>query len=925
VPLLAAVRLRVSRDAAVRREAVVELAGAGGWAALSALRQALGDPDAEVRAVAVEALGRLGDRRAVPALSALAGDARGSERDRVLVALAQIADPRCLEILARALSPGKSMSLPGEAALVAIAANAARFGDARAVMLLPPLLINPHRTVSRAAARALVAAGWTPETPRERAALLVAQDAWDTAASHGADALDPLLAALWDDSGGVQREAAQALGRVGPAALPRLLPLLTTFSPALRAAAGDALAAIGSASIEPLLMAAGDDKVKPRAFEALRKMGDPGVRGTSAWLTARQPAMRARAAEALGVIGGSGAVEPLRRALTDESADVRLQVARALRALGGTPSNAGADGVAFAIAAQAWSDVAAMGERAADSLAARLGEPAIRLRVIQTLGQIGGARATAALAGLAEGTEEYARRAAIEALITQRDARALPPLLRQVRDLEPGFLPAQRRVDAVRALQRFGGPQAEAALIDALSDAAHDVRRAAADALDALAWTPATPEQTALRLVARADWAGVVALGAVAGPALAPAIAHDDLAIGFPAAEALAAIGEAHHVPAPLRLGLAQRDRAVRRRAIDALAKVRDPQGLADVAATLADDDEVVARHAADALAGVGVPAIDALAEVLPLAGRRAARLAAATLGRIGDPRAVPPLIAALGGAAAVEAASALGVLGDRRAVDPLIAALAGPWEAASAAASALGRLDDPRALGPLLARLPRHAGYHSVHANPIVHAITRLAPLDLDTPLAALDLPEAPLWALALIFGACREPRAVQRLIAGLPGASDADADAIATGLGQMGDRRAAPALSERLDAGGGAAMVQALVALGDARGIEPLLGYARRVRGSRYDEYNGIASLVPEAVSAVERLLDASAADAPDASLEAAAAFPDLYEMVWHMVNGCTRGEYPRDISCAAIRQRARQELIRRRASAGAGAGAL
>jgi HEAT repeat protein len=80
---------------------------------------------------------------------------------------------------------------------------------------------------------------------------------------------------------------------------------------------------------------------------------------------------------------------------------------------------------------------------------------------------------------------------------------------------------------------------------------------------------------------------------------------------------------------------------------------------------------------------------------------------AAFSLGQIGDPRAVGPLIDALRDEDTIvraEAAGALGGLGDRAAVDPLIRALYDAhWEVRSNAALSLGALGDSRAAPHLI------------------------------------------------------------------------------------------------------------------------------------------------------------------------------------------------------------------------------
>ena len=77
------------------------------------------------------------------------------------------------------------------------------------------------------------------------------------------------------------------------------------------------------------------------------------------------------------------------------------------------------------------------------------------------------------------------------------------------------------------------------------------------------------------------------------------------------------------------------------------------------------------------------------------------------TLGKIGDPRAVEPLIDALQDDAFANvrgrAAEALGEIGDPRSVEPLIAALNDEdWLVRGRAARALGKIGDLRAIEPL-------------------------------------------------------------------------------------------------------------------------------------------------------------------------------------------------------------------------------
>jgi HEAT repeat protein len=93
--------------------------------------------------------------------------------------------------------------------------------------------------------------------------------------------------------------------------------------------------------------------------------------------------------------------------------------------------------------------------------------------------------------------------------------------------------------------------------------------------------------------------------------------------------------------------------------------------------------------------------------EDIELDSAEARATAAATLGDLGDPRAVEPLIAALSDKnwrVRCAAAESLGKLGDKRAVEPLIAALKhADRNTQTAAAEALGKLGDPRSIEPLV------------------------------------------------------------------------------------------------------------------------------------------------------------------------------------------------------------------------------
>jgi HEAT repeat protein len=120
---------------------------------------------------------------------------------------------------------------------------------------------------------------------------------------------------------------------------------------------------------------------------------------------------------------------------------------------------------------------------------------------------------------------------------------------------------------------------------------------------------------------------------------------------------------------------------------------------------------------------------VDGLIEALGYKDDHNVRLAAASaLGRVGDTRAVDPLIDALDDRLVVKdvAAQALGHIGDRRAVEPLLTALDDEdWEIRSTVAKALGKIGDERAIQPLLCLLKDKYEIVRWHATQALEVIT--------------------------------------------------------------------------------------------------------------------------------------------------------------------------------------------------------
>ncbi len=152
---------------------------------------------------------------------------------------------------------------------------------------------------------------------------------------------------------------------------------------------------------------------------------------------------------------------------------------------------------------------------------------------------------------------------------------------------------------------------------------------------------------------------------------------------------------------------------SVKTAAATALGRVRDPAAIPALVASLVPVDDAVAPHIADALAGYGpaavAPLIDALNDEKQQPAGRV--WAARILGRLGDHRATPALVARLSDRRDVvrmAAAEALGGVRDRAALQPLVqAVLHDPSPQVRAfVTAALGRLGDESATGVLISAL---------------------------------------------------------------------------------------------------------------------------------------------------------------------------------------------------------------------------
>jgi len=320
-----------------------------------------------------------------------------------------------------------------------------------------------------------------------------------------------------------------------------------------------------------------------------------------------------------------------------------------------------------------------MRDEAIEPLIALLDDPDPQLRgdAFRDLGYLGDARAVAALLPVLEEGSYEDRVHAARALGVIGDPRAAEPLMAAMNSKRSPV-----REAAARALASLGDRRAGEALIPGLTDRAEEVRKAAARACGELRVQQAAAPLRALLQDAHVRQTAVWALGGIKDPAAVPLLAEwvdqGDWLFCREVALALGRIGDEHAVWLLQRSYSMPRNRYGKLRAAAGLAITGRNDAFEYLIASLKDTEAYIAGRA------VGL------------------------LGEVGDPRAVPTLIAMHQHNVNAGAAESLGKIGDPRAVEPLIRSLPGPGILCEKyhTIDALGRLGDPRAIAPLEAAL---------------------------------------------------------------------------------------------------------------------------------------------------------------------------------------------------------------------------
>jgi HEAT repeat protein len=439
--------------------------------------------------------------------------------------------------------------------------------------------------------------------------------------------------------------------------------------------------------------------------------------------------IRRAAAEALGQIGDGRATEPLAALLQDGSEPVRYAAAMALSTFRDARAleplvvllNQRLTGCAsVATALGELGDARAVGPlvnaleiqtectpRCPNPYEYNQAYESLRQAAAEALGRLGQPAVGPLIKSLGEDRgdgREMDRHAAVEALV-RIGQPALEPLAAALQDSHTDHQAV------AEALAKLGQPAVERLKV-ALREGDPSARLAAAGALTEMG-VPADPATRAWHVVAMQKWDEAVAMNAAAVEPLAAALKLRDVSVRNAATKALVTIGQ----PAfdPLVATLRDSNMDARLAAAKALGALGDARAVEPLIAAIKGSNRDVHWAVVMAVYQLGdVRAVELLIPMLeywrlyswaPAFGKKVSRTAAEALGRLGDARAVPPLLEALKSddwdliTLAYEALARIG----QPAAEPLVATLKNTEQwARKYAIEALGEIGQP-AVEPLL------------------------------------------------------------------------------------------------------------------------------------------------------------------------------------------------------------------------------
>jgi HEAT repeat protein len=629
-----------SKDRRIRCEAAAALGDIGDPRAVEGLEAGLAPPglaglglgmhrSAEVRSAIVNALRKAGGPAPFGILRVLTFNHDFPDQwpaADIVNGLCELDPAGAAALFVTHLSPGSRARDVADEALL-------RLGQAAVEPLKAAL---DDEKAGRAAAELLYKIGWQPAPDEIGTLFCVRRRDWAGCANIGHAAVEPLIRQLEGSDPDICDGVARTLGRIrDPRAVEPLIEKLRrpNYESTKRAAAS-ALGDIGgAAAVAALIQVLQDDRLampyrnagvdrwvplddcKGVRTEAGKALGRRGREAIGPLIECLMEGDDTARASAADALAYVGrlAVDPLVGVMCSGNPKPAEAAARALEKLQWAPAS-DQTGAHYWITRKRWTDCAAIGEAAVEPLL--------------------GALERAASKGDDKSVQEIA-----EVLGLMGDCRAIP------------------------ALTRLLNHRAAA--------------RAAAEALECLGWVPEPGGQSVAYMVARRNWQGCAALGAVALDPLLGLLKDGEPEAQAGAAEALGRLGDRRALP-PLLAALRSKAGSVRRAAAVALDRLAGAPSTGEDAAAYC-----VARQDWNRAVKMGETAVGPLANALQDPDADIRTHCAEALGGTRSTNALEPLMAALQDwdagvrRAACEALGRLARIHGRSAVEPLLAALA--------------------------------------------------------------------------------------------------------------------------------------------------------------------------------------------------------------------------------------------------------
>jgi HEAT repeat protein len=487
--------------------------------------------------------------------------------------------------------------------------------------------------------------------------------------------VDSLIAALKDKDINVREATVKALGKIGDsrAVEPLISAMLISTIDEMKIStetAVRALVEIGQPAIEPLMDVLQTQRNSldllyvvrkgktiilgshEAIMEVLTNIGQPALDFLISALKVKNWKVQQSAAEALGKIGDKRAIDPLIEALEDKNVQ-----RKAVEALGELRASRAVEPLIALLKVQSINDF--------DN------------DIVVALTEIGQPAVDHLIAGLKD-INRNVRGEVTKALGEIKDKRAVDPLIEVAIYDNDSWV----RETAVEALGKLGDSRIADSFIPILMDKDSNVRKAAVEAL------------------------GVMGNNNAIDP-LIPLLKDEDSQVRKAAAEAFGKIGDSR-AEIPLIGVLKDKDSKVRKAGALAIGKRGNTLAVDPLIVALKDEDIKVREAAAEALGEIrDSRAIDPLITLLKDKSIHAPKAKSI---KLDDPNLSTWLEEDEGISVRKAAAEALGKLGDSRAVEPLIVVLQNEddefWQIRQWAAWALGEVGDARAVGPLISAL---------------------------------------------------------------------------------------------------------------------------------------------------------------------------------------------------------------------------